>query len=345
MEPRRHCALRLADHSIAALGAVVGSVHIRRTCGLWGGRAYHGGQLQPARRPGERAIRQFRGHGVRQQRRGQTRSVFSQRCGGRPLHTIYRAPENLWADIGLPVLSECIDATTQSTVGTFDMLKRLLFVLPSLTLAATLAVPLTVPAAADDTFQWLESPKDPAALKWAVEQSNATRSALAAKPIYGQVAAELKAVLGANEPPPDYTLLGNKAVRLRRDAAHPHGLLEVALRGADGAPGEWRLALDVDALRVAEVKPYELHWYSAKDTCLAPAFDRCLLMLSPGGGDQVELREFDLLKAQFVKDGFRTVASRTQAAWLSRDRVLIAHGAEHEPLTVAGWPRAVHLWL
>ena len=219
------------------------------------------------------------------------------------------------------------------------MLRRLLVILPSLTLAATLSA-----TAVDDSFQWLESPKDPAALKWATDQTNATRSELSAKPIYGQIAAELKTVLGTNAPPPDYTLLGNKAVRLRRDAAHPHGLLEVALRGADGAPGEWRLALDVDALRVAEVKPYELHWYSAKDTCLAPAFDRCLLMLSPGGGDQVELREFDLLKAQFVKDGFRTAAGRTQAAWLSRDRVLIAHTAAHEPLTVAGWPSAVHLW-
>jgi prolyl oligopeptidase len=219
------------------------------------------------------------------------------------------------------------------------MLRRLLVILPSLTLAVTLSA-----AAVDDSFQWLESPKDPAALKWATEQTNATRSALAAKPIYGQVAAELKTVLGTNAPPPDYTLLGNKAIRLRRDAAHPHGLLEVALRGADGTPGEWRLALDVDALRAAEGEPYELHWYSAKDTCLAPAFDRCLLMLSPGGGDQVELREFDLLKAQFVKDGFRTVAGRTQAAWLSRDRVLIAHTAAHEPLTVAGWPSAVHLW-
>jgi prolyl oligopeptidase len=228
----------------------------------------------------------------------------------------------------------------QSTVGTCDMLKRLLAILPSLTLAAS----LSAAAAVDDSFQWLESPKDPAALKWAVEQSNATRSALVAKPSYVQVAAELKAVLGENEPPPDYTLLGNQAVRLRRDAAHPHGRLEVALRGADGAPREWHLALDVDALRAAEGKPYELRWYNAKDTCLAPAFERCLLMLSPGGGDQVELREFDLLKGQFVKDGFRTVAGRTQAAWLSRDRVLIAHAVAHEPLTAAGWPSAVHLW-
>jgi prolyl oligopeptidase len=196
----------------------------------------------------------------------------------------------------------------------------------------------------EDSFQWLEAPKDPAALKWAKAQTDAARSTLSAKPVYGAVTAELKTVLGANAPPPEYTLLGGKAMRFRRDAAHPHGVLEVALREAGGAPGEWKLALDVGALRAAEAKPYELHWSNAQSLCLAPAFDRCLLMLSPGGGDQVELREFDLLRGEFVKDGFSTAASRAQAAWLSRDRVLIEHTLTEEPLTVAGWPTRVHLW-
>ena len=110
-----------------------------------------------------------------------------------------------------------------------------------------------------DSFQWLETPRDSAALKWATEQTSATRSALSEKPVYAKVAAELKDVLGANAPPPEYTLLGDKAIRFRREAAHPHGVLEVAERGADGVPGEWKLALDVDALRAAEAKPYELH--------------------------------------------------------------------------------------
>ncbi len=195
-----------------------------------------------------------------------------------------------------------------------------------------------------DSFQWLEAPQDPAAVKWATEQTNATRAALSATPIYGKVAAELKNVLGTNAPPPDYTLLGGKAIRFRREAAHPHGVLEVAPRDAGGLPGQWKLALDVDALRAAEGKPYELHWSNAQNLCLPPAFDRCLLMLSPGGGDQVELREFDLSRMEFVKGGFRTAASRAQAAWLSRDRVLIEHTLTDEPRTVAGWPTRVHLW-
>ena len=195
-----------------------------------------------------------------------------------------------------------------------------------------------------DSFQWLEAPSDPGAIKWATEQTNATRSSLTAKPLYAKAAAELKDVLGANAPPPGYSLLGGKAIRFRREAAHPHGVLEMAQRGADGVPGEWKLALDVDALRGAEGKPYELHWSNDKSLCLPPAFDRCLLMLSPGGGDQAELREYDLSRAQFVTDGFRTAAGRVQAAWLSRDRVLIEHTLTDEPRTVAGWPTRVHLW-
>ena len=216
---------------------------------------------------------------------------------------------------------------------------------PAILALSALILGLSAASATEvDDFQWLEAPKDAAALKWATAQTDATRSALSTKPIYAPVAAELKTVLGANAPPPEYTLLGGKAIRFRRDAAHPHGVLELAMRDASGAPGEWRLALDVDALRAAEGKPYELHWSNAQSLCLAPAFDRCLLMLSPGGGDQAELREFDLLRAQFVKDGFRTAASRTQAAWLSRNRVLIEHTLTDEPRTVAGWPTQVHLW-
>ena len=168
------------------------------------------------------------------------------------------------------------------------MLRALWFALASVSLAAN-----ALAAGADDTLQWLESPKDPAALKWATEQTNATRSTLAAMPVYGQVAAELRTTLSDNSPPPVFKLLGGNLVRFRRDAAHTHGLLEIAPRGADGLPGQWRLALDVDELRRTEGKPYELHWYNQKDTCLPPQFDRCLLTLSPGGGDEVELREFD----------------------------------------------------
>ena len=202
----------------------------------------------------------------------------------------------------------------------------------------------TARAAERDDLLWLEAPKSERALDWAREQSRETKDRLSALPIYGGIAKELDTVLKQSTPSPEITLLGAKAVRLLRDAARPHGVLQVARRGADGAIGPWKDALDVGALREREGKPYELQWYDARNLCLPPAFDRCLLRLSPGGADDAELREFDLSTGAFVADGFKVPASREFAVWLDNDHLLIAHSLFGSAKTAAGWPAIARLW-
>ena len=170
------------------------------------------------------------------------------------------------------------------------LFRHALFCLTSVVCIATTASL----AAERDELLWLEAPKDDRALDWAREQSRTTKDRLSALPIYSGIAKELDTVLKQSTPTPAISLLGTKAVRLLRDAARPHGVLQVARRGADGTMGPWRDLLDVGALREHEGKPYELQWYDARNLCLPPAFDRCLLRLSPGGADDAELREFDL---------------------------------------------------
>ncbi len=195
-----------------------------------------------------------------------------------------------------------------------------------------------------DPLQWLEAPKDPAAIAWAREQSILTRARLSVLPEFVPITRELGALLKAHDAPPAFTLLGSKIVRFNRDAAHPHGLLEVAERDAAGLPGPWRTVLDVGALRSDDGKEVELQWYGAHDLCLPPAYDRCLLRLSPGGGDEAALREFDLTTGEFVKGGFDIPPSRVQAAWISADRALVSSTFGGGPLTAAGWPAQVRLW-
>ena len=48
--------------------------------------------------------------------------------------------------------------------------------------------------------------------------------------------------------------------------------------------------------------------------CAPPDYTRCLLALSPQGGDEVEFREFDLATGKFVEGGFRTPQSRAFAS-------------------------------
>ncbi|HJP68151.1 MAG TPA: hypothetical protein VJ846_04545, partial [Sphingomicrobium sp.] len=176
-------------------------------------------------------------------------------------------------------------------------------------------------AAAQDSYQWLEAPRDPQALAWAKQQSDKAKAEIAAMPGHAEIEAELKSVLAASDPPPQFELLGPIALKFQKSVAHPHGILSVARRSRTGVPGPWREVLDVDALRKAEAKPYELQLSQLADSCLPPAYERCMLSLSPAGSDDVELREFDLEKGAFVTDGFRVPASRNYAVWMSRDQL------------------------
>ena len=197
---------------------------------------------------------------------------------------------------------------------------------------------------ATDALQWLEAPREPKALAWAREQTARSTAALGSSPSYAPILAELTAAQSASVPAAGVTLLGPRAVRMYRDGAHPHGLLQVARRSRTSL-GPWKTVLDVGALREKEGKPYELQWYgTGSSTCAAPKFARCLLRLSPGGGDEAELREFDLDAARFVAGGYRVPSSRVMTSWLDADHLLIAHTLGGEPLTAAGWGANVRLW-
>lgn len=206
---------------------------------------------------------------------------------------------------------------------------------------AALMAPLA--AAAQDSYQWLEAPQDARALDWAKKATQDSEVRIAKMPGHDAIEAELKTLLAAGDPPPEYGLLGPVALRFQRSVAHPHGVLSVAKRGADGVPAGWREVLDVDALRKAEGSAYELR-LGGTPNCAPPDYTRCILSLSPQGGDEVELREFDLTTGAFVAGGFRTPASRSFVAWLDRDRLLIEHSIGEAPKLPTGWPAEVAIW-
>lgn len=206
------------------------------------------------------------------------------------------------------------------------------------------AMMLAAPVSADEGLQWLESPHDPKALEWAQTLTAESRAKLASLPVYATVRRELEGAMevGASEPRP--VLVGSRALRLLRDRQHPHGLLQLARRDPLGIPGPWRTVLDVAALREREQRPLQLQTFGLDSACLAPDYRRCLLRFSTGGGDDVEIREFDLDDGQFVDDGFRTGSSRAFAEWLNADLLLIQHAEAGSPATHAGWPTVARLW-
>lgn len=211
-------------------------------------------------------------------------------------------------------------------------------------MAATLLASGGVAHAQDERYQWLEEPQSAKALSWAAEQSKAAQAKIGTLPDRAAIEAELRTLLTAGDPPPQFHPLGNQILRFRRSVANPHGVLSIASKDAAGRIGAWRDLLDVDALRKADGKPYEFHTYSFADACLAPDYTRCIFALSPAGADDVELREFDLKEGRFVANGFRVPASRAQAVWMDRDHLLIEHALGDAPKLATGWPTTISLW-
>jgi prolyl oligopeptidase len=85
-------------------------------------------------------------------------------------------------------------------------------------------------------------------------------------------------------------------------------------------------------------------WVFKGATCLSPAYVDCMVSLSNGGGDAVEVREFDLDKAAFLPNGFFLPTAKTDVSWASPDALYVGTDFGAGTLTDSGYARIVKLW-
>ena len=100
-----------------------------------------------------------------------------------------------------------------------------------------------------------------------------------------------------------------------------------------GAPA-WTTLLDMDALAAAE----KANWVWKGADCLRPAEHLCLVELSDGGKDAVEVREFDTRTKAFVAGGFRLPTGKHRYAWLDADTLVVVTDWTPADITTSGYP-------
>jgi prolyl oligopeptidase len=197
-------------------------------------------------------------------------------------------------------------------------------------------------AQADDPYLWLEDINGAKPLAQVKEWNAATEAALTKLP--GYEAHRQRAAQLLNDPNqialPD-EVMGDLVANHWVDANHKRGLWRVSPLAAflDGKP-QWRTLIDVDALGKAEGKSWV--WHGAD--CLPPAYQRCLVSLSPGGSDADVIREFDLATGQFVAGGFTIPEGKNNATWIDQDTLLVARVEGEGTATRSGYPRIVKEW-
>ncbi|QYM79464.1 prolyl oligopeptidase family serine peptidase [Horticoccus luteus] len=192
-----------------------------------------------------------------------------------------------------------------------------------------------------DAYGWLEQIDSPRSLAWVQKQNERTAQHLTQDPLYADLYRDALAALNSPARLPEVDQRGNYVYNFWQDAAHPRGIYRRATLDAFRQPEpRWETVLDIDALAKSEGKP----WALGGVVWLPPENERCLIALSPGGGDAAEWREFDAGTCAFVTDGFRLPVAKSRVNWRDRDALYVATDFGAGSLSASGYPLIVKLW-
>lgn len=192
-----------------------------------------------------------------------------------------------------------------------------------------------------DPYQWLEDVRGEQPMRWVAQQNDATLRALQSAPEYRQIQDSVRATLNTGARLPEVTLHGGYLYNFWVDAGHQRGVWRRTTMAQYRLPEPaWETVLDVDQLAAQENEKWV--WHDAQ--CWYPAADRCLILLSRGGGDAHVVREFDTVTRSFVQDGFTLAEAKSEVAWIDRDTLLVASDFGEDTLTASGYARIVKEW-
>lgn len=200
--------------------------------------------------------------------------------------------------------------------------------------------PAAMPAS-DDPFLWLEDIHGSRALDWVKLQNATTAKRFVDNAEFTRTRDSILEVLDSDARIPYVSRMGDHLYNFWRDKSHPRGVWRrTTLAEYRKAEPAWEVLLDVDALNKAEDK----RWVFKGVKCLKPDFDRCLISLSPDGGDAVAVREFDVSRKQFVTDGFALPVAKSQVGWIDQDNLYVGTDFGPGSMTESSYPRIAKTW-
>jgi prolyl oligopeptidase len=198
---------------------------------------------------------------------------------------------------------------------------------------ATSCVSMT--AAEDDPFIWLEDVHGAKALQWVEAENVKTLARLEGDRRYAAYRRDALNIFTSKDRIAYPEFRAGGVDNVWQDNSHKHGIWRHAsLKSYRSGKPAWRTLLDLDALSKAEGR----NWFFKGSDCLAPDDRVCLVQLSDGGGDAVEIREFDAVDGKFVEGGFRIDRAKQSVEWVDRDHVIVARALDPSEATESGYP-------
>lgn len=192
-----------------------------------------------------------------------------------------------------------------------------------------------------DPFLWLEDIDGVRSIEWVKQQNAQTTKELESVKEYPAILKRVRAILDSKDRIPFFKFHDDQVYNFWQDAGHQRGIWRrTSLTSYRSDKPQWELVLDIDQLAKVEGKPWA--WHGAD--CLQPSYRYCLVKLSRGGGDAVEVREFDTRTRSFVEGGFALPEAKSDVNWLDADTLTVGTDFGADSLTSSGYPRRVKLW-
>ncbi|RMF73429.1 MAG: S9 family peptidase, partial [Alphaproteobacteria bacterium] len=192
-----------------------------------------------------------------------------------------------------------------------------------------------------DPYLWLEEIQGEKALAWVRKQNERTLKILGGDPRYQPAYDRILAIYQSPDRIAYGQLRAGNVDNFWQDREHVRGLWRrTTLASYKTDSPQWEILLDIDKLAAEEGE----NWVWKGASCLPPAYTRCMVSLSRGGGDAVVVREFDTSTGRFITDGFRLPEGKQWLAWLDADHLLVAtpHGGGMK--NTSGYPRTIRIW-
>ena len=215
-------------------------------------------------------------------------------------------------------------------------LKIFAILLISFGLAACQSTPIP-----EDNNLWLEDVEGEKALNWVREKNKTTLTNLEKDQRFKKVEKEMLEILTANDRMPLGRYWGGYVYNFWQDKNNVRGVWRRAtLKSYKSKRPRWETIIDVDQLAKKEKENWVFKWYS----CMPPEYEHCMMRLSRGGKDASVVREFNLKKKRFVKNGFYLPEAKSNYSWLDKDHLLVGTDFGKGSLSESGYPRTMKLW-
>ena len=185
---------------------------------------------------------------------------------------------------------------------------------------------------------WLEEVEGEQALAKVTGWNKRTLDKLTSDPRFSQYQQAALNIVNATDKIPYGTYRNDMVYNFWQDENHVRGVLrQTSLAEYSKAQPQWQTLLDIDALSAAEGK----NWVFKGTTCAETNHNLCMVSLSDGGKDAVEMREWDRASKSFVEKGFYLPEAKTALSWNNPDSLHVGTNWGNDSLTDSGYPYVI----